>query len=126
MHERRRRVAAGMILAALVAGGTWTIGADGPRASAAGAQAAPPTPLGSVTAGGALQATEPGWHAERVGVGTYRLDLPADTTVALRAWTAVATVTARPLSPTAWMVTFTTPEEQPVDSAFTFLAPPAG
>lgn len=126
MHHRRRRLAVGMIVAVVVIGGAWSIGADGPRTAAAGAQSTPASTLGSVTDEGALRSSEPGWQAERLDVGSYRLELTADSTVALRSWTSVATVTAKPISPTAWTVTFTTPAGEPVDSAFTFAASPGG
>lgn len=126
MHHRRRRLAVGMIVAALVIAGAASIGPDGPRTAAAGAQSTPASTLGSVTSDGGLRTSERGWQAARLDVGSYRLELTAGSTFALRSWTSVASVTAKPISPTAWTVTFTAPGGEPVDSAFTFTASPAG
>lgn len=129
MH-RHRRLTVGMVLAAIGAIASWlgVAGATDPTESGVAAAEVPPVPLAlaAVDATGSLRSAEAGWQAARVDVGTYELSFPGEVRLALGTWNAVADVTARPVSPTTWIVLFRAGGEVPVDSSFTFLASPAG
>jgi hypothetical protein len=127
--HRRRRFAVGSMIVAIASAGAWfgVAASTGHGAtSVAGAESPPAIALATVDAFGILQATEPGWQATRLELGTYELHFPTDVDLALRTWTAIAHVTSRPVGDGTWVVTFHAAPDERVDSAFTFLASPAG
>ena len=120
-----------MVLAAIGAGASWlgVAGATDPteRGVAAADVAPAALALATVDATGSVRSSEPGWSVSRIDAGEYELTFPATMRVAVRTWSAVADVTARPVSATTWVVAFEeVGGDEPVDSAFTFLASPAG
>lgn len=62
-----------------------------------------------------------GWHVDKVDVGTYRVEFPRAMSLEVQSWSAMATVTLRPVTETTWQVDFVE-DHALVDSAFTFSA----
>jgi hypothetical protein len=122
-------LAIGAVLLALVTGATWlAVGAGAESALEPGAIAStPPVALitASVDRAGTLSAPDLGWEVDHTDVGRYELSFPTPTNIAVRTWATPAGVTVRPISLTAWLVTFAAGDE-PVDAAFSFLASPVG
>jgi hypothetical protein len=112
----------------MVVGATWLGSVAGGATADRGAGVADPAlVVGAVSSDGVPSGAGIGWRVHRVDSGVYELEFAEPTTVAMRTWTAVADVTARPVSDTAWIVAFeAVGSAEPVDTAFTFLASPAG
>jgi len=126
VHRRRRRLAIGTVLATVVAATVWLSVAGSPPASTASASDAPPPVVAAAVDAAGVPAGPPvGWTVAHVDTGIYEVTFPAPTTIALRSWTAAATVTTKPLSPATWVVRFVDDAAGiPVDSAFSFFASP--
>lgn len=115
------------MLATVVVATVWLSLAGSPSETSAAATAAPPPIVAAgVDAAGVPTGPPVGWTVAHVDTGIYEVTFPEPTTLALRTWTAAATVTSKPLSAETWVVRFIDDAAgTPVDSAFSFFASPS-
>lgn len=116
------------MLGVVLAASGWLVVSGASAGGTSEAAAAAPTDVGIaavVGADGVSTSPPGGWAARRIGDGRYELSFPQEVALSIRSWERPAGVTVRPVSASTWIVTFDDGAE-PVDTAFTFLAVPAG